>query len=304
MTTDLSIVIPVYGQLHHLVNCLDSLMRTLPQGGGYEVVLVDDCSPDFDLRRLALVQGAKVLRTESNAGFGQACNLGAKSAAGRILFFLNSDTLAHPGWYAPLLGAFDDPKVGVVGPKLVFPPDWWCPECKLYRGDPQEGQVDANDPSKGKRTVCFVHPSVGLEQVERVQSCGGLFDAGKGPFHRHMMWRADDPKVNVPEEVSWVTGAAIAVRAGLFAECGGFDPGYIRAYFEDVDACTRVRKAGWVVWYEPRACFTHLVGQSGSTPGPCDAERHRTFWANSRRFHRLHDGWVTVDYPWQRVVPY
>ncbi len=152
MTVKLSIVIPVYGQLHHLINCLDGLMRTVPQDGSCEVVLVDDCSPDFDLRRLALVQGAKVLRTDANAGFARACNLGAKAAAGEHLFFLNSDTVAHLGWYGPLLAAFENPQVGVVGPKLVFPPEWWCPECRLYRGDPQQGPNDPNDPSKGART--------------------------------------------------------------------------------------------------------------------------------------------------------
>ena len=300
---DLSIVIPVYGQLHHLVNCLDSLAHTLPKEGGYEAVLVDDCSPDFDLRRLALAKGAKVFRTETNGGFAQACNLGAKAAEGGVLFFLNSDTIAHPGWYAPLLAAFADPKVGIVGPKLVFPPDWWCPQCRLYRGDPQERPLDPNDPSKGVQTVCFVH-STPLERVERIQSCGGLFDAGKGPFHRYLMWRADEPKANVPEPVSWVTGAAIAVRTGLFKELQGFDPGYIRGYFEDVDLAIRARKADWVCQYEPRVTFTHLVGQSGTTAGPSDVEKARTFRANSERFHRIHDDWIIPDDAGRRWVSY
>jgi len=214
-----------------------------------EILVQDDCSPDVNLAEI-LGPPAQVQRNEKNLGFAGNCNAGARRAQGEVLLFLNQDTLARPGWFAPLAAAFDDPRVGIVGPKLVFPPE----------GD-------------GPATI---------------QSCGGLYGGNKGPFHRYIGWAEDDWRVNIAERMSWTTGAALAIRRELFWQVGGYDEGYVRGYFEDVDLCEAVKAQGFEIWYCPAAVFEHRAGKSGGVP-------HQIFMSNSLRFHGKWDGRITPD---------
>jgi GT2 family glycosyltransferase len=257
-----------------------------------ELILVDDASKEFDLTNVPLPVVGKVIRMAENGGFSQACNAGATQATGDILLFLNSDTVAHDGWYEPLMAAFE-PDVAIVGLKLVFPANAWCPICRVY--------YDKSIITDGK---CPVHKDTDVEMVETIQSAGGLYDAGKGPYHRFFTWRADDPRVNIQEEVSWTTGAAFAIRADVFKAAGGFDAVYGTGYFEDVDISVKVRQAGWKIMYVPQACFTHFVAQSTSSDGRSDIERRLHFRANSRLFHLRWDAAIRVDTPSARFVDY
>lgn len=53
--------------------------------------------------------------------FAENCDHGASEATGDLLVFLNDDTELLSGWLEPLVEAFDDPKVGCAGVKLVYP---------------------------------------------------------------------------------------------------------------------------------------------------------------------------------------
>jgi hypothetical protein len=63
-----------------------------------------------------------------------------------------------------------------------------------------------------------------------------------------------------------VTGASLAIRRALYAQIGGFDPGFFPAYLEDVDLCYRARAAGWHVRYAPRSVLVHNERSSAATP--------------------------------------
>lgn len=281
----LSIVMPVYNHLDLLLNLFATLGPTMPPSP-VEIIVVDDASTEFDLRKVRTLADANVIRLERNGGYPVACNAGAKAAKGDVILFLNSDIEAHSGWYEPLMGAFLRPgqeTVAVVGVKTVFPVQYWCPACRIY------GPTDTCN--QGHKA----------EAVELIQSCGGWFDAGKGPYHRYLGWRSDHPLCNVAEDVSWVTGAAMAVRGDVLRQMQGFDEGYVGGYFEDVDLCMRVKKAGWRVWYEPWAVFTHLVGGSFVQQQP---GKVNTFRLNSKRFHWLWEKEIRVDNKAVRVVDY
>jgi hypothetical protein len=56
-----------------------------------------------------------VIRSESNLGFGAGNNLGAGSARGEYLAFLNPDTVAEPGWLEALIAPLEqDPGAGLA----------------------------------------------------------------------------------------------------------------------------------------------------------------------------------------------
>jgi hypothetical protein len=60
----------------------------------FEVIVIDDGSAD-DSARIATEAGAVVFRTERQMGPAAARNLGARSAAAPLLFFMDADVCAH-----------------------------------------------------------------------------------------------------------------------------------------------------------------------------------------------------------------
>ncbi len=119
-TPEVSVIIPVYNQLHYTAHCLESLAaveNTTP----FEIIVVDDCSTDDTSRWLKRCRGIRVLRNRRNQGFIGTCNHGATVAHGRWLVFLNNDTRVTDGWLDALVEAFRaHPEAGVVGGRLVF----------------------------------------------------------------------------------------------------------------------------------------------------------------------------------------
>ncbi|HPN96210.1 MAG TPA: glycosyltransferase family 2 protein [Candidatus Moranbacteria bacterium] len=62
-------------------------------------------------------------------------------------------------------------------------------------------------------------------------------------------------------KADWVAGTALFVRRNLFLSLGGFDEGFFM-YFEDMDLCKRIRKAGKYILYHPHFSIWHLGGES------------------------------------------
>jgi O-antigen biosynthesis protein len=88
----------------------------------FEVIVVDDCSPDFHPDLKGYFSGVTFIRNRKNLGFGGACNAGAKLARGEYVYFLNSDVLVTNFWLDRLVEVFEKfDRVGAVGSKLVYP---------------------------------------------------------------------------------------------------------------------------------------------------------------------------------------
>lgn len=120
-TPTVSVIVPVYNQLHHTWNCLKALADTAGSVA-FEVIVVDDGSSDETAVVVPQVGGVRYHRNPQNLGFIGACNAGAALARGRYLFFLNNDTAVQPGWLPPLLASYDEfADVGLVGSKLIYP---------------------------------------------------------------------------------------------------------------------------------------------------------------------------------------
>jgi len=117
---EVSVIIPIYNQLHFTSNCLASLAAARTQVS-FEVIVVDDASSDGSLRWLKRCDGVRAVRNRRNLGFIGTCNRGASLARGRRLVFLNNDTRVTDGWLDALIRTFDtEQNVGVVGGRLVF----------------------------------------------------------------------------------------------------------------------------------------------------------------------------------------
>jgi GT2 family glycosyltransferase len=91
------------------------LLASLSQAGGsFETILIDNGtgSPELD-RAAATLEGARVLRLDSNLGYSRAVNRAARGARGEALVLLNDDCVVDPGYVERLAGALD-PAAGVA----------------------------------------------------------------------------------------------------------------------------------------------------------------------------------------------
>jgi GT2 family glycosyltransferase/2-polyprenyl-3-methyl-5-hydroxy-6-metoxy-1,4-benzoquinol methylase len=116
-----SVIIPIYGKCDYTLRCLASIAEN-PPSTPFEIIVVDDCSPDNSAEVLQRVNGIRLISNLENQGFIRSCNIGAKAANGQYLYFLNNDTEVIPGWLDELVRTFHEfPGTGLVGSKLVYP---------------------------------------------------------------------------------------------------------------------------------------------------------------------------------------
>lgn len=222
----LSVVIPAFNGLDLVLRCLNSLQALA--SGPCEYLVQDDESPSVFYPGLIPPQMASVERNAANLGFAGNVNAGVARATGDVLFIVNQDVQAVYGWS-----------------------EHWNEALLAPFEDAAMGMVGAR----------LLHTN------GAIQSAGGVIDANCQPWHRYLNYsNPHAPEVSTPGEVSWVTGAAMAIRADLFRQLGGFDTAYVNGYWEDVDLSMKVRQAGYRIWYEPRCTLVHAVGSTGGNP--------------------------------------
>jgi glycosyltransferase involved in cell wall biosynthesis len=90
----LSIIIPIYNVEKYIEKCLDSVFQSNKNIDFFEVIIVNDGTPDGSMEIVSdftkLFNNITVLNQE-NRGLGAARNAGAKLAKGKYLWFVDSD---------------------------------------------------------------------------------------------------------------------------------------------------------------------------------------------------------------------
>ena len=110
---ELSIIIPAYAAERHIQRCLDALARQSAPPSSFEVIVVDDHSPDSSAQ-IAERAGARVVRHDQNRGAAAARNTGARAARGGVLLFLDSDVVPSSDLAAVTLRLFEDDSVSAA----------------------------------------------------------------------------------------------------------------------------------------------------------------------------------------------
>ena len=116
-----SIIIPVYNQIHYTYACLLSILEHT-KDVSYEVIIADDVSTDATEHLSEYAEGLVICRNSTNQGFLRNCNNAARHARGKYVMFLNNDTQVTENWLSSLVQLIEsDPTIGMVGSKLVYP---------------------------------------------------------------------------------------------------------------------------------------------------------------------------------------
>ena len=148
-----TIIVPAYNQAEMTEKCLYSLAANTGDEPNYRVVVIDNGSTDWTMYLLHAMEGdIEVVSNDTNLGFAEACNQGAEWAqASDYLLFLNNDTEPRQHWLEAMVDLADsDPKIGIVGAKLLYPGTGRVQHAGLVMqgGTPQHiyRGVDQNDP--------------------------------------------------------------------------------------------------------------------------------------------------------------
>lgn len=113
-----------------------------------------------------------------------------------------------------------------------------------------------------------------------IQHAGG-FIRDNGLTMHYGVGEEDRGQFDEVRDVMYVTGAALAVRRGVFTRVGMLDTGYYPAYFEEADLCTAVRRLGRRVVYYPAARVIH---HESTTTGKFTEKYYYLYHRNRIRF--------------------
>jgi len=237
LQTLIDVLIPVYGRFDLLKECLEAIPDAM-SNLTYQVYLFDNASPREEADKFypTLDRSIKVIRSKDNLGFPKACNRLAGASKSPLIFLLNSDVILDPGSVDLLVRTIDDPKIGVVGMKLVFPDN--------------SGELEPTRRPAGK-----------------LQHIGLTTDIRANVIHAFMGWSPDHPRVMAQREVFAVTGAALMTRRNIWSKAKGFNEIYGHGTFEDVDYCMTVREMGYNVVVEPKAAGIHYTNATAEKYG-------------------------------------
>jgi GT2 family glycosyltransferase len=249
--TDLSVSVVSFRTPALLRQCLRAL-ETERERVDMDVTVVDNASGDGSAEMVAAQFGwVRLIRNERNVGFGAAHNQVLRSAAGRYLLVLNSDAVPRPGALRTLVAFMTaHAPVAVAGPRLRYP--------------------DGSDQPSRRRFPTLATLFVESTQIQRFWPDTALL----------RRYYVADRSAEASQDVDWLVGACLCVRASAAREVGWFDERFFM-YSEELDWCRRFRAAGWRVAYVPAAEVTHLEG--GSTRLDLEA-RDRQFQASKLKY--------------------
>jgi GT2 family glycosyltransferase len=81
-----------------------------------------------------------------------------------------------------------------------------------------------------------------------------------------------------------VLGAALGIRREAFEAVGGFDESFFM-YFEEVDLCYRLGRAGWEVHFAP---VTEVIHLGGASTNQIRMQMNREYFTSLKHFYRRH----------------
>jgi GT2 family glycosyltransferase len=114
-----SVVIVLYNQAGLSLLCLRALSESM--GVDFETIIVDNASSDRMPQLLERLDGADILRQDSNLGFLRAVNLAAEHATGEQLLLLNNDAVLEPQTLAHAMARLAaEPDAGAVGGPILL----------------------------------------------------------------------------------------------------------------------------------------------------------------------------------------
>jgi GT2 family glycosyltransferase len=237
---------------------------------GLEVIVVDNHSVDGSGEMVRTeFPGVQLIENTENLGFAKANNQAIRRAKGGYVLLLNSDTVVRPGALRAMADFLDArPEAGGVTCRLLNP-DGSLQACVSRRPGP----------------VMLLFRLSGLSRLVRG-------DRVRRALRRYLGWLLGstvrsylDPYIagEFPVEVENISGACLMLRREAIDQVGLLEESFFM-YFEDMDYCLRLRRAGWKLYYLPQGEIVHFVGaSSGGRMRNFSVHSYRSLFTMCRR---------------------
>lgn len=204
-----------------------------------EIIVVDNASPNDDPAILKhSYPEINFIQSSVNLGFAGGNNLGVRKALGKYLFFINNDTEVEPGFLEPLVA-----------------------KCE---SDPKVGAVSP-------KIKYYDHP-------DTIQFCG------QAPMNHYTMrshgighGAIDRGQFEKNSRTHFVHGAAMMVPRSVIEKVGLMPECYF-LYYEELDWCATIKKAGYELWYIHNSEILHKESISTGKLSP-----FKTYYINRSR---------------------
>ena len=248
-----SIIIVNYNTKVLTNNCIRSVQK-FTENIDYEIILVDNASNDGSKAFFEKNASISYIYTSENLGFGRANNLGAESATGEYLFFLNSDTLLKENSVKKLYDFYERNaevlKIGVLG-------------CTL---------TDEDGSPNGSGNYFPTIRSIIIEKF------------GSLPLIRNFLkYKEFVIPLNKEEyyHIDYVLGADMFLRKDLFYKVNLFNPEYFM-YYEEAEIQRKITELGYKNFILKNVNIVHLVAKSSSNQSAKESHFKRLIVNKSR----------------------
>lgn len=244
---DVSIVMINYNTYDLTVNALESIFQYTKKLS-YEIVLIDNASPDNSGELLKQKYGDKIkyISSSVNLGTAKAFNLGYKNSTGKYILWLNTDILVYDNFIFDLFDFMqNNESCGICGGNLLD-----------FNRNP---------------THSYKRRSVDLKTIRRDYSI--FHTIFRKVFKKSLSLEYN--YTNQPLEVGFITGADMMIRKSVLDEIGPFCD-EIFMYGEDSEFAYRMKKrTSYRVMSVPYAKMLHLEGASFSKKKSFNENKYR-----------------------------
>lgn len=216
-----SIIIPNKDQKEILERCIESVIQKTDYKN-YEIIIVENNSTTNEIfeyyKTIEQRENIRVVIWKDKFNYSAINNFGVRYANGEYLLFLNNDIeVIRENWLSEMLANVQRKEVGIVGAKLLYPDNM-------------------------------------VQHAGVIIGMGGI--AGH-PLSRHP---ADDcgyfARGIIQQNLNAVTAACMLTKKEVYEKVKGFEE-KLAVAFNDIDLCLKVRKAGYLIVYDPEALLYH-----------------------------------------------
>lgn len=233
-----SFVTICYNGLDDTCTLIESIRKTV-QSVPYEIIVVDNASRQDEAAAIqARYPLVNTIRSKHNLGFSGGNNLGIEKARGRYIFLINNDTYIETDGLQELIDRLES--------------------------HPKIGAVSPK--------IRFAFPPQHIQFA-------GYTELSKITMRNEPIGMdcPDDGRFDTPHPSPYLHGAAMLVKREVIGRAGRMPEIYF-LYYEELDWCTAMTRAGYTLWYEPRCTVFHKESQSTGQQSPL-----RTFYLTRNR---------------------
>lgn len=221
-----------------------------------EVIVVDNNSAENPTETLAArFPEVKLIVSKENLGFAGGNNLGIQASKGEYLLFLNNDTEVDGGALEPLV--------------------------ELFETDPQAGAASSK--------ILYWNSN------ETIQYAGSSrIDPFTGRSKRVGYMEKDNGQYKSVRETELAHGAAMMVPRRVIDKVGMM-PEFFFLYYEEVDWCESIKRAGYKIFFVPQSKVYHKESMSigkGSTLKTYYMTRNRLLYMRRNTAGLMKLSWI------------